>query len=84
MFAIRITNDNMPKILDRYMDPPLTEELFALQLNSPGTWYIVTGYVTRRGAVMDWAILPAYLIEGQFQYDHEKIQHDWDQIVRQP
>lgn len=82
MFAIEITSNNMPKILEAHHTPNEDEFDYDLFMRYKNPWYIVTGYVNRYGYVKDFAILPAYEIENNYEHDPVKIKYDWDQIVR--
>jgi hypothetical protein len=82
MFAILISNENMPKILESVTPTTDHHPDFQIFLNSEKTWYLVTGWVGTRGDVIDWTIMPAYMLEEKFEYDPNKIKTDWDQIVR--
>lgn len=82
MFAILIAEDNMPKIVQRNVLAEKNLHGMKLFLGSSKAWYLITGYVNERGAVLPWAILPAHKFETQFEFDESKIMTDWDQIVR--
>jgi hypothetical protein len=84
MFAILIAHDNMPKIEEHLNDenPTIPWMITELNANSNRDWYFVTGYVKRSGEFINWTILPAYVVENNFEYDPDKINTDWDQIVR--
>jgi hypothetical protein len=81
MFAIKITPDTMHKIGSTHTltirDFRSIESLFARR-----EAVFITGYVTRGGQLMDWIVLPWYEFEESFEFDAQKIQTDWDQIVR--
>lgn len=83
MFAILISQENMPKI-EKFKERFAGEVDFqtSMYLNSNSLWYFVTGYYDRRGRTLDWTILPAYVLEEDFEFDAEKIRTEWDQIVR--
>lgn len=86
MFAIEITTENMPKIqeceaLQKHNEDTLNAYLANYEKRGK-RWYAIRGYVTRQGRVQDFAILPAYVFENEFEYDPDKIKTDWDQIVR--
>lgn len=83
MFAILISAENIPKILEDSSLAPFESEYLEMYLRRPTPWYFVRGYVPQRG---EWkrgfTVLPAYIFPENFEYDPVKIQTDWDQIVR--
>ena len=82
MFAILVTPENMPKIAERDA-PPSYMTACAMVQHKPKRWYLVTGFVMEStGALIDWTLLPAYIIEQYYQHDPNVIKTDWDQIVR--
>lgn len=81
MFAILINEENMPKIRERItVDSELANAMTYLRM--PKIWFVVTGFVTESGKYFPYAVLPAYMLKNDFDYDPVKIQTDWDQIVR--
>lgn len=82
MFAIQITEENMPEILNSL--PQIREENVMLDMYARHTrdWFIIRGFVPHIGSMTDWAILPAYILKLKYEYDPNKIKTDWDQIVR--
>lgn len=81
MFAILISEETLPKIVDSVSD---------LSLNTV-TWldtcvgkkrYFVRGYVDRRGALHPWVFLPEYYLVKFYDVDLIKAQTEWDQIFR--
>lgn len=90
MFAIRITEKNLEKIHERLRwlkdDARIDLSIF---VNHERDWYFIDGYFepsARFGSRPQdrWGILPAYIFLKSYDYDAEKIQTDWDQIVRLP
>lgn len=82
MFAILISEENMPKIqevLDTSVRPLHTVDMY---IRHPADWYFIQGYIPYIGAPEPLAILPGYVFETNFEYDPDKIKTDWDQIVR--
>lgn len=81
MFAILISPDTRDKIEQHdVFDPELTDlDIF---LKAKAQWYFITGYVSARGEVVDWAAEPAYIFEKKFDYDADKIKTDWVQAVK--
>lgn len=82
MFAILITFENLPKILEHQQTvtfPHLYEEVY---LKSARSWYYVRGYVAENGKFVEWACIPEYVLVEKFEFDPYKIDTDWDQIVR--
>lgn len=81
MFAILISEENMPKILESRDDLSGSTTRWLATLFEK-QWWFITGYVDLKGAVHDWSVLPASYTTRYFEYDPIKIQTDWDQIVR--
>jgi hypothetical protein len=85
VFAILVSEENrktvMDTIADRTPDHPVDYDLFT---NRPRgvEYYFVTGYVNDRGEVEPWAFLPSFVFRQEFEYDAERIQTEFDQIVR--
>ena len=85
MFAIELSEDNLPQILQ-------TSTLFVaeaqimtdLYFRSPRTYYFIKDYFDRNGRQQGWGILPEFVLKDFFEYDPDKIKTDWDQIVRKP
>jgi hypothetical protein len=81
MFAILITEENMPKILqDRHDLDANTVGWFTTLFNKK--WWFISGYVDHRGILHSWSVLPLSYTKRYFEYDPIKIQTDWDLIVR--
>lgn len=79
MFAILITQETLPKILD---EPNLTDfDIASLKMFVDKNYYCFTGYVTKKGKFVPFIILPQIFMKA-FEYDEEKIKTTWDQIVR--
>lgn len=82
MFAIKINSETLDIIkdsLDEDSEYKDTIEYFARMENR---WYFLRGYTAPRGAFYPEMVMPGFIIETQFEYDPQKIDHDWDQIVR--
>lgn len=82
MFAILISEENMPDIADSGVFDKQPVSNVSLYLNRPRPWYFIRGYVTLRGTLDEWAVLPAYMLEETFDYDPDKIKTDWTNLVR--
>ena len=82
MFAILISEENMPKIEKEAPTRPYLIESVRSYLGLSADWYFVTGYVDHKGRFKPSTVLPAYIIDENFEYDPVKIKTDWDQIVR--
>lgn len=83
MFAILISNETMPKINEvEVLSDSFKTVLGSLYCNKRIDWYLITGFVTERGGIMPWNILPAFVFIPKFEHDEEKIKTDWDIIVR--
>ena len=81
MFAIQISNDNESKIRDRVQMNP-GDRTLEMCIKSEKIWYIISGYVLSSGVVQDWAVLPQYVVERNYDYDDETIKTDWTQIFK--
>lgn len=81
MFAIKLTEDNFPKIL---LTPTLSiaKAQAISELYFHRNYIFVAGYVDHFGRVTGWDIIPEFVFKKFFDYDPEKIKTDWDQIVR--
>lgn len=83
MFAILINQENVAKIpIESFTNPEDLQRTLNLCLALKRRWYFVRGFVDNRGRFYDWVTLPHYIIEEDYEYDANKIQTDWDQIVR--
>ena len=82
MFAILIAPENMPKIAERFDLPPHDQNFIDMCLRDRSDWYFISGYVTERGQVTDWSVLPRYRLFWSFDFDEEKIKTDWTITVR--
>lgn len=83
MFAILIAEENLQKIHTIQYPGHSPDELnMRLYTEHHNSWYFVHGYVDNRGRYTDWAILPEYILVDNFEFDKDKAQTDWDQIVR--
>lgn len=80
MFAILMSEDTLPKILE--VDALTDKDVAFLKTCCTKQRYFIRGYVSRRGALIPWTILPSYLFTPIFEHDEIKIQTDWDLIVR--
>lgn len=80
MHAIRINPETFDKIaqsdLLTRVDLDMVEHLFLHK-----DYVFITGYVVRSGGVEDWRIMPFFVFRDYFDYDADKIQHDWDLVV---
>lgn len=83
MFAIKVTDENLGKILNEFHSapecPPFYPELY---LKNDYNWYYISGYISRQGTMLGYAVLPENTLRHNFHVDMLKIQTDWDQIVR--
>lgn len=82
MFAILITEENLPKIRETGLLSQGDEYSLDVYLRSFADWYFVRGYVPLRGEVWDHTVLPRYVLHENFQIDLNKAATDWDLIVR--
>lgn len=82
MFAILLTKENFPKILEDSRDLFTGSDIQYLESCLDKRRYLITGYVTNRGAYHSWFIMFHGMFHKLFEFDEEKIQTDWDQIVR--
>lgn len=83
MIAILLTEENVARRIG-----PFLEELKAQKINlnhfidHNGRWYVVSDYARNYHDHQDWAILPHYILERNFDYDHENIDIEWTRLVR--
>ena len=84
MFAILISEENLPKINeDQEKYPESLAHFFPdPYLNHPKNWYYVSGYYSEGRGDISWAAFPEYFLVKKYEFDPTKIQTDWDQIVR--
>jgi len=84
MFAILISEENLPKIKEHQNSlHSLDERLYARPYHtSPVNWYYVRGYVDQKGTLVSWTCFPEELFNRLFESNAEKVKTDWDQIVR--
>lgn len=83
MFGILLSHENVPKIESRQLTLTASDRsCLDVYLALKGSWYFISGYVDRRGAVMDWTVLPAYIFERNYDYDDEMIKTNWVQVFR--
>lgn len=82
MFAILLTRENEEKILQSGVIHDADLATLEVYLRNLHEWYLVRGYVDDRGRLMDWTVLPAYRFTKNFEHNPDKIQTDWDMIVR--
>lgn len=82
MFAILITNQNMPKIVQEELLPTSILRAIQIYLAKRERWYLIRGYVTLWGNLEPWALLPAWILERRYDIDPDKIKTEWSQIVR--
>ena len=83
MFAIEINQENLALIKSQV--PALAYAMHAIErfVQNKNTWYLVSGYVSNMtGSLLDWAVLPEYMLVKRFNFNPDVICHDWDQIVR--
>lgn len=81
MFAILITEESMPDIIDRERAHLTLNDLAFLQTCIGKSRYFVSGFYDRRGRLGTWMMLPQHTLDKYYEYDN-KIHTDWDQIVR--
>lgn len=81
MHAIAFNEANLPKILKTY---GITVE----EVQGLSNVFMHRDYVFMTGVVFsdnapyrDWAILPMFAFAKNYEFDPDKIQTDWDQIV---
>lgn len=82
MRAILFAEDTKPKIAEYDAIPQERVRALDIYLRHHEDWYLISGYVGPRGTYETWAILPAYVLEMNFEYDAEKIKTDWTNLVR--
>jgi hypothetical protein len=79
MFAIQLSEENVPKILERGFEERDFETYLGL---TRVVAFFISGYVDRMGKVHPFGIVPFYILVRDFEFDPEAIKTDWDQIVR--
>jgi len=82
MHAILITEENAAKIEESGFTAIRPMHTIEVYMSNHKDWYLVSGYVGEDGYFQDYAVLPQYILDDNFEYDPTKIQTDWDQIVR--
>ena len=80
MFAILIAEETLPKIICDGFDT--NRHNLNHFIRHHRNWYFIRGYVSGTGRILDWVIFPEVTLSDAFEYDPERIQTDWDQIVR--
>lgn len=82
-FAILFNSENLSKVLTHQESLERTSPIYPdVFFKHHADWYYVQGYINERGQLIDWAIIPAYVLADNYEYDPVKIQTDWDQIVK--
>lgn len=81
MFAIRLIPENVDKIAqaDVLASPEATLKSF---LAIGKEFYFIRGFVSQRGQISSWTVLPGHMFRKIMDYDPVQIQTDWSQIVR--
>lgn len=82
MHAILISEENADKIAESEVVSHCPLHTIYVYRNNIKNWYLISGYVDREGRYFDFATLPQYILDRNFEYDADKIRTDWDQIVR--
>lgn len=82
MFAIRIAEGSNLKKIRSTRTLSLQESESVRKLFTRSEHYFVTGYVDDRGMQHDWVVFPEFIFRELFHYDPEKIQNDWDIVVK--
>ena len=83
MFAIELREENLDKI-EQAPDISSIDMDFVMKVYKENKYIFIRNYVTKKGTFIGCTFLPRYIFDQVFDYDPEKIQHDWDQIVRIP
>ena len=85
MFAIEITEENLPQILQTpgltIADAQLMADAFIAH-NNDHVRYFIKGYTDRKNRLVPWTTLPEFIFVKNFDFDPEKIKTDWDIVVR--
>lgn len=81
MFAILINESNLEKIT-KLEGFTTKDERYVRDMYFDKFHFLVTGYVLASGELLPWTVFPAFVLHQLFAHDPEKIQYDWDQIVR--
>lgn len=83
MFAILISEENLPKIREHQETLPVSQQhiLERVYLNAPSNWYYVQG-VLDASQNLSWSAIPQNFLDKLYEHDPNVIQTDWDQIVK--
>lgn len=83
MFAILISEENLPKIQEHQAElPKESARIYSpAYLNSNVDWYYVRGLHGIQGAGNTWGCYPQEFFSREFEYDADKIKTDWSQVV---
>ena len=82
MFAIEISDKNLPEIIDNSSLTDAEQQIMENLADKPRTWYFVSGYIDAFGRYFSWTILPKFVLDARFDYDPIYASYHWDQIVR--
>jgi hypothetical protein len=82
VFAIKISEENEPLILDNVPPQHIVEALRLFGNKRDETWYVISNYINARGALTGWKIFPSFVLKDGFDIDLEKAETDWTQMVR--
>lgn len=83
MKAMLINHENLEKI-DKLIQSKPDPTNYSLNnfLNHRRDWYLVDNYQYPDGTVVNWTILPHYILKDHYEFDAEKIRNSWTKIKR--
>jgi hypothetical protein len=83
MFAILISEENLPKIREHQASLPESRQhiLESVYINVQTDWYYIQG-AHDENFDASWSAVPQHFLDRMYEYDPEVIKTDWDQIVR--
>lgn len=82
MFALVISEGNMETITESGIFDVKPVSYVSLFLNREVEWVLIRGYVPDRGDIIDWGMIPMFVLEDFFDFDPDKIKYDWTNVVR--
>lgn len=80
MFAIVLNEANLPKILQTDRLTIAEAQALADAFAARKSYVFVRGYLTQRNThntVQDWAIMPMFVFQENYNFDPDRIRNDW-------
>lgn len=83
MFAIEINESTMEQCLEVIAQNPHAQPTADIRMfaNHHKKWYMVTGYQTRAGKIVDWVVFPENMFRTLFDYGDETMDVTWVQVT---